>query len=140
VNAIEQSFPRNHNRLHWWGHWLLTLAITFVAGVILLPFLRTYPNSIHKFFGGLANWQRILFIFVLSMIYSYSMYKLFSPRLVHLRNFVRHPPTWLAWFAGSICIACIDISIGLSPNGYKATLWEWAGYGGGAIAVIAVYR
>lgn len=68
------------------------------------------------------------------------MFKLFSPRLVHLRYCLTHPPTWLAWFFGIVIVAVVDLSVRLDPNGYQAKLWEWLAYAGGAFIVIAVYR
>jgi len=49
-----------------WIHWLATFVAVTLAGVFLIPFFRSQPESIHNFLGGLASWQRISFVFVLN--------------------------------------------------------------------------
>lgn len=123
-----------HHRIHA----VLTFIVAFVAGVILIPLLRVEPKSVHKFATGLTDWQRTGFSLILCVLYAHTMFKLFSPRLVHLRYLWTHPPTWFAWLAGIAVVGVIDVIFGLT--GYQGTWREWVGYGAGSIGLVALYR
>lgn len=125
-----------HHRVHA----MLTLVVAVVAGVILIPLVRSQPESVHTFANGLHDWQRIVFGFLLSLLYAYTMFKLFSPRLAHLRFLWSHPPTWFAWILGVILVGWIDVMTGLNPSGYRATWQDWVFYAGGSTALVAAYR
>ena len=105
-----------------------------------IPFVRSQPESVHKFALSLADWQRILLTFLLCVLLAHSLLKLFSPRLCHLKHGFYHPPTWLAWLIGGIIVAGIDLAVALSPTHYTASAWEWVVYGLGAILLVSVYR
>jgi GTPase SAR1 family protein len=123
-----------HHRIHTG----LTFVVAFVAGICLIPLLRVEPKPIHKFMAGFTDWQRTGFILILCVLYAHTMFKLFSPRLVHLRYLGTHPPTWFGWLLGIAVVGVIDVSFGLT--GYQGTWREWLGYGAGSIGLVALYR
>jgi hypothetical protein len=123
-----------------WIHCLLNLLIVVGVGAFLIPFFRANPKSVHDFASGLTAWQRVLLTFLLCVLVVHFLFKLFSPRICHLLHVKRHPPTWLAWIAGLLVLAILDLSFGLSPSHYTATAWEWALYGLGSVSVVWIYR
>lgn len=123
-----------------WVHFLLNLLIVVGVGTFLIPFFRANPKSVHDFASGLTAWQRVWLTFLLCLLVAHFLFKLFSPRLCHLLHVKRHPPTWLAWIAGLLVLAILDLSFGLSPSHYTATAWEWALYGLGSVSVVWIYR
>jgi hypothetical protein len=137
VDSSEHNLTRGLRRQHW-IHWLVIVAVTVAAGVYLLPLVRSQPESVHAFFNGQSTWLRISFIFVLCVVFTYTMFNLFSPRLGHLRHTLTHPPTWLACLLGICCAGLLDVTIGLSR--YTASIWEWLGYAGGSIALVVLVR
>ena len=122
-----------------WNHAGLTFLLTVLAGGVLLPLVRSYPRAAHDFIIGLSDWLRIGFIFFLSTLFALTMFKLLSPRLGHLRHWKSHPPAWLAALLGLILVAVLDISDWIYPEGYRATVWEWLGYGGGSVLIAGWY-
>ena len=126
-------------RRQHWLQWFLTLLSTVALGACLLPFIRSQPETVHAYFNALSNWQRIFFGFALYVVFVFLTFKLFSPRLSHLRYARSQPPIWLACLLGICCVAALDLKIGLSPRGYKATFWDWLGFGG-AVVLVAAYR
>ena len=125
-------------RLHWL-QWFVTILITVASGAYLLPFLRSQPETVHAYFQSLWNWQRISFVFALCVVFAFIIFKLFSPRLSHLRYVGSQPPIWLACLLGICCVAALDLTLGVSPRGYKGSFRDWLGIGG-AIILVAVYR
>jgi hypothetical protein len=123
-----------------WIHCLLNLVIVVGVGAFLIPFIRANPKSVHDFAGELTAWQRVLLTFLLCVLVAHFMFKLFSPRVCHLLHVKRHPPTWLAWIVGLLVLAILDLSIGLSPSHYTASILEWAIYGLASVAVVWFYR
>lgn len=123
-----------------WLHWLVNFAIAVQAGVILLPLLRSWPEGIHAFMRQLQEWQQESLIFTLSVVISLALFKLFSPRLRHVRYAVTHPPTWLAWLAGFAILWVIDIKCSLSRHGYEASNREWIQFGLVPIGLVWCYR
>lgn len=117
-------------------HTLLALLVTILAGGILLPLVRSEPESVHEFFLDLNDWQRIGFIFFLALAFTYSMFQLLAPRLMQLRYWWKHPPAWLGVSIAVIVVAIVDLTIGLDPRGYRATVWEWLGYAGGSVFLV----
>lgn len=122
-----------------WIHWLSTFVAATLAGVLLIPFLRSQPESVHNFFGGLANWQGVAFVFGLCVAFTALLFRLFVPRASHLRYLRTHPPIWLAWAAAIAVLCAVDLTIGLSPGQYAASIWEWPGYAGGSIVLVVLY-
>ena len=135
TNEFDRTLMLRH-----WIHWLVNLLAIVGVGVFAIPLVRSQPESVHKFALSLADWQRILLPFLLCVLLAHSLFKLFSPRLCHLKHGFYHPPTWLAWLIGGIIVAGIDLAVGLSPTHYTASAWEWVGYGLGAILLVSVYR
>jgi hypothetical protein len=123
---------------HWLHATLTFLLIVFGAGV-LLPLVRVQPESAHEYFSGLSDWIRITFAFFLCVVFTGAMFNLLSPRIGHLANWKTHPPAWLAALLAWIVVAVVDLFGGFNPNGYRATLREWLGYGGGSLLVVAWY-
>jgi hypothetical protein len=128
-NLIGQA--RSH-----WTHAGLTFVLTILAGGILLPLIRVYPESVHKYFTGLSDWLRISFILFLCIVFTAAMFRLLSPRIGHLAHWMSYPPAWLAGLLAWVVVAVIDVVGGFDPNGYRASLWEWLGYGGISIVVV----
>jgi hypothetical protein len=120
-------------------HALLTMVISVVTGVLLIPFLRSNPESIHTFVTSLHDWQICLVIFSLCVIYTYLMFRLFSPKLAHLDHLTAVFPTWLAWLIGIFIVAIIDLWSGLGPCGYQGNFIEWIGYTMGSILLVGSY-
>jgi hypothetical protein len=116
--------------LQHWFHAGLTFLFTILGGGTVLSLVRLQPKSAHEFITSLSNWLRIGLIFCLCTLFAYTMFKLLSPRLTHLRYYKTHPPGWLAALLGVIVVAVVDVLGGLTPNGYRATPWEWLGYAG----------
>lgn len=127
-------------RRQYWLHLLQTFVLIGAIGAFALPYIRSRPKSIHEFANEMSDWLRISFIFMLSVVFTLTMFKLFSPRLMQLQYVLTRPPTWLAAILGIGCLAMVDILVGFSPKIYTASVWEWLGYGGGAIAFVSLYQ
>ena len=117
----------------------LTFLVTVLAGGIVLCLVRSQPKSAHEFIIGLNGWLRVGFVFSLCTLFAFTMFKLLSPRLGHLRYWKMHPPAWLAAFLGLIVVALADVTGELAPDGYRATVWEWLGYAGGSLLIVGWY-
>ncbi len=124
-----------HRRSHW-SNAGLTFLLTVLAAGILLPLVRVQPEAVHKYFSGLDDWLRISFAFLLSIIVTVAMFKLLSPRPRHLAHWKWHPPAWAAALVGWLVVAIVDVSVGFDGEGYRASTWEWLGYGGGSLAIV----
>ena len=122
-----------------WVPWLLTLVTVTLAGVFLIPLVRSQPESMHNFFGRLAAWQRIAFVFALCIAFTALLFRLFEPRVNHLRHLLKRPPIWLAWAAASVALCSVDLTIGLSRGQYTASICEWLGYAGGSVVLVLFY-
>ena len=118
------SLSRQH-----WIHWGMNLICIVSLGVLFLPYVRSQPESLHSFALSLQDEQRILLTFIVSVIFVSTFFKLFSPRLSHLRYLSTHPPTWSAWLVGAIIICGIDLTVGVSKDIYNASWQEWLVYG-----------
>jgi hypothetical protein len=146
LNAVETLMPSQQSTYRprlsaqHWIHWWVNLLCVVVAGIFLVPYFRSQPESVHAFAAALPEWQRHLFIFAICVIFAHMLFKLFSPRLSHLRFFLTHPPTWSAWLLGGMVLCGLDLGIGLSKNTYTAALKDWLGYGLGGILVVCVIR
>lgn len=138
--ASEQSTNRPRLSVQHWVRWCVNLLCVVGAGIFLIPYFRSQPERVHEFATALPDWQRRLFVVVMCVILAYALFKLFSPRLSHLRFFRTHPPTWSAWLLGGLVLCCLDLGIGLSKGTYTASWKEWFGYGMGAILVVVVIR
>ncbi|NMC21700.1 MAG: hypothetical protein GYA33_14915 [Thermogutta sp.] len=135
ANAIRPNLSVQH-----WIHWCVNLLSAVGAGIFLIPYFRCQPESVHEFATALPDWQRQLFVFAICVILAYTLFKLFSPRLLHLRYFFTHPPTWSAWLLGGLVLCGLDLGIGLSKHTYTASWNEWLGYGLGSALVVSVVR
>ncbi len=135
ANAIRLKLSAQH-----WIHWCVNLLCVVGAGIFLIPYFRSQPESVHEFATALPDWQRQLFVFAICVILAYTLFKLFSPRLSHLRYFFTHPPTWSAWLLGGFVLCGLDLGIGLSKDSYTASWKEWLGYGLGAMLVVFAVR
>jgi len=141
-------FPRRFVRrptVRAWIEWVVHLATALAAGILLIPFLRCWPREIHKFGLGLADWQRWAFLFVLCVLVVNGLFRVFSPRLAHLRYVTRRPPVWSAWLLAAVFVALADLFLGLSirkPRSalYQATWVEWLGYGVGSLVAVWAWR
>ena len=122
-----------------WLHAALTFLLTFFGAGILLPLLRVEPGSVHKYFNSLSAGLRVGFVFSLCVVFTWTMFKLLSPRVGHLGYWKAYPPAWLAALAAWTMVAVVDVSGGFYPDGYRATVWEWLGYGGGSLLIVGWY-
>ncbi|MEW4486533.1 P-loop NTPase fold protein [Thalassoglobus sp. JC818] len=93
-------------------------------------------NSLEDFPTG----NELLFLFSACVLMASVLFKLFSPRLSHLKYFWTHPPTWSAWLVGGVLVCGFDLCVGLSNNTYSASCLEWLFYGGGSILTVALVR
>lgn len=116
-----------------WMQWLFALAATVVGGAVTLALVRTWPESFHLIISDLPTWLRVVFTFAACIMTARGVVEFFGPRASHLRR--SHPPVWLAVTVGIAVVATIDLTHGVSDNGYQAAIWEWATYGALAIAV-----
>ncbi|SFH99477.1 P-loop NTPase fold protein [Planctomicrobium piriforme] len=123
-----------------WVHWCMNLLCAVGAGIFLIPYFRSNPESVHTFATELPDWQRQLFVFLVCAILAYTLCKLFSPRLSHLRYFFSHPPIWSAWLLGVVGLCGLDLGVGLSKNTYTASWEEWLGFGLGPVLVVFLVR
>lgn len=123
-----------------WIHSCVNLLCVVGAGIILIPFFRSRPENIHSFVDSLQAWQRQLFIFFVCVAFVYTLFRLFSPRISHLRYFLTHPPTWSAWLIGAFILCAIDLTLSLSRDTYIATWKDWTGYGLGSVVLVVVVR
>lgn len=123
-----------------WIHWIVNLMAVAGVGALAMPFFRSQPESVHTFAVDLADWQRILLTFLVSVLFTHLLFKLFRPRICHLKYVCYHPPTWLAWLFGGFIVAGVDLAVGLSPTRYTASPSEWAGYGLGALVFVSLFR
>jgi hypothetical protein len=90
-----------HHRVHA----LVTFVVAVMTGMLLLPLLRAEPESVHDYARSLNIWLRVGFISLLCIFCAYTVFKLLSPRLIHLHYCWSHPPTWLAWLLDARRIA-----------------------------------
>lgn len=118
----------------------LTFFVSLAIGVLLLPLLRQKPESFHTYFNELSTMQRCAFIFALCLGYNYLLFKLFSPRISHLKYVFKNFPTWLAWFTGIIFVGVIDTFWGLNPQKceYQSNILEWLFYGVGSFLCVSL--
>lgn len=137
--SVPEQEPIGNGGRQQWAQWLLALTAMLFAGVILVPLLRSHPKSIHEFFSGVAPWQRKVCVLGLCVALAILFFRLFSPRLHHVRYTRSHPPIWLAWLVGLFFLGLADLTIGLSPGRYVASIWEWLGYCGGSVVLVASY-
>jgi len=138
LGANSDNSSRALIRQHWF-HWGAHLLGAFVGGVLVIPFFRVWPESVHKFAQGLADWQRVLLTFSVCLLVAYLLFRLFTPRFRHLTYWRLHPPIWFAWFIAFIAVAAVDLAAGLSEK-YQASWGEWVGYGVGALTLVAGFR
>lgn len=127
------------DRKSHWSHAALTFLLFVLGAGILLPLVRVQPESVHKYFNGLNNWIRISFAFFLCVVFTGVMFKLLSPRVGHLAHWKAAPPAWLAAMLAWIVVAAVDVRGGFDADGYRATVWEWLGYGGGSLLIVGCY-
>ena len=123
---------------HWY-HAGLTFILTVLLAGISLPWIRIQPASVHKYFCELSAWVRISFVFFLCTLFTGSMFKLLSPQGRQIAYCRSHPPSWIAAILAWMVVAVIDVAGGFAPTGYRATIWEWAAYGGGALLIVGCY-
>lgn len=124
------------------SHWTnvgLTFVLTLLSTSILLPLVRIHPESVHEYFWELKDWIRIGFTFSLCVIFCGAMFRLLSPRIGHLARWKSYPPAWLAAFLAWVVAAVVDVLVGFDTHGYRATSWEWLGYGGGSLLIAGWY-
>lgn len=126
--------------LRHWLHVLVVFLIVVVAGLILLPLVRSSPETLHSFVVTLHEWQRHGLIFTLCVVLTFLLFNLLSPRLSHLRHLLSHPPTWVAVLLAISVIGWIDVKTGLAPKGYRATPDDWWSYGLGSFVAVLLYR
>ena len=69
----QSKFDRSLVFQHW-IHWLVNLLAVTGVGVFLLTLVRSQPEAIHKFASALENWQRHLFVFVLCVLLTFSLF------------------------------------------------------------------
>lgn len=72
-------------------------------------------------------------------MFTAAMFKIMSPRLGQLAHGKLYPPAWLAAVAAWLVVAIVDVTFGFDRHGYRATVWEWLGYGGGSLLVVGWY-
>ena len=139
MDASRHKTVRNSNR-QWWIHWIATFVAVLLIGVFMIPLLRSHPKNIHDILSVLAGWQRAACILGVCIVFTALIYRLLTPRFRHLRYIRTRPPIWLAWAIAIIILCLIDVIVGLSPGRYVASIWEWLGYGGTSVVVIALYN
>jgi len=122
-----------------WYHFILVFAFNVLATGILLPVARVQPSWLHKHCSELSGWIRVGTAFSFCVLLAAAMFKLLSPRVRHLAHFAKHPPAWLAVLLAWLVVAVLDVRDELHPSGYRATAWEWFGYGGCSLLVVALY-
>lgn len=122
-------------------NFIVVFTMSAVSGIFLLPFIRVQPALIHDFAKGLVNWQRELFLFSACLLYTYVLFKLFSPRIRHIRYFFSHPPTWFAWLLGSVAVAEIDLwGHGFGSGAYRGRLSDWGKFAVIPVVLVWCYR
>ncbi|GAB5444336.1 MAG: hypothetical protein Fues2KO_46850 [Fuerstiella sp.] len=125
-------------RTHW-NHAFLIFALIVIAAGILLPLVRVQPESVHDYFTGLQDWLRISFAFAMCVVFTAAMFKLLTPRVGQLGHWRAYPPAWLAAVLAWIVVAVVDVFGGFDSDGYRATVREWIGYGGGSLLLVCWY-
>jgi hypothetical protein len=123
-----------------WVNWSLHFVCTLACGIFLVPFFRTHPIWLHEFAFEMANWQRILLVVFSCVLTAHFAFKLLSPRISHLKHFGNHPPAWSAWMLSLLALCIGDLTIGLSPETYNASSYEWIAYGLGTIFSVGLIR
>lgn len=122
-----------------WHHAGLTFILTVLIAGILLPWVRVQPETVHKYFCGLTNWLRISFIFLLCLVFTGATFNLLSPQIGQIARWKSHPPAWCASLLAWMVVAVVDVFGGFALGGYRATVWEWIGYGGGSLLIVSWY-
>jgi hypothetical protein len=120
-----------------WISWLVTLATTYLGGLFILPFLRSWPPALHAFVIELGVWHGRVAILAVSAAYIFVCINYFQPTLSQLRHFSVCPPLWFAWLLGSMLLMLHDLAFGLGPEGHRATSLEWVCYF--AVPVIIIW-
>ncbi len=67
------------------------------------------------------------------------MFNLLTPRARQLAHWKTCPPAWLSALLAWIVVAVVDILCGFDTDGYRASVWEWLGYGGGSLLLVSWY-
>lgn len=116
------------NRIHRYFQAVLTLALTFVIGFYVIPWLRLHPDDIHNYVKTLPILQQRLFAPFSCLFLVFLFFKLFSPRLIHLKHFIFRPPVWSACLLGIIFLGCYDLIEELGPDGYEGSQLVWLVY------------
>jgi hypothetical protein len=78
-----------------------------MSGVILIPYFRAFPVSIHQFMGSLFSWQILVVRFFLCGVLAFASLKLMNPHIRHLCHVTTNPPIWLAWLFALLAVAAI---------------------------------
>ncbi len=143
LKRLQIRMPLRFRWRRWARNWCWAIgvfAVTCFAVAILLPVLRTWPLSVHKYCMTLPIFMRYAFIFALCVVAAHVLCKLLSPRLKHLRYLHVHPPLWFACLAGLTLAAILDLKRDPSLAGYQGTLFEWLLLPGLSIAAVWVAR
>lgn len=121
---------QNPNQLYWLVHFIFATVVVSIS----IPYFRVYPEIVHVFCRDhLYPWQTSLLIFAVSTGTIAIAFRLFSPRVRHLRWPLVHPPIWLAWLLPILLFCAADIrrlshDRWASFKGYDANFFDWAFY------------
>jgi hypothetical protein len=68
--------------------------------------------------------------------------RLLSPRLAHLKDgkFWKYPPYWGAVALAGAIVCTADLLVGLGPEGFSVSIWEWVVFAGGSVAIVVGYH
>lgn len=117
--------PNAQRLIVWLGH----LIVVTIVGMVLIPYFRANPNSIHEYFKDVGSIPKFVGPLLLSIILVWILFKLFNPRTQTWRSWKKNPPVWLAWCVAFFLIAVADHAWGLGPNEFKPEWWHWLVYG-----------
>ncbi|MCA9137172.1 MAG: AAA family ATPase [Planctomycetales bacterium] len=128
--------------LQHWIHALGAFVITVLGGILILPLVRTSPESLHAYLNDLPDVVRVSFGFLVSFGFVCIMFKVLKPRLSHLKFVRTHPPAWLTILLGTLAVASIELLGGIQYDDkmYQPTGVDWLLYGLVPIVVVSLVR
>jgi len=127
VEKVKKRFgnPIAQRWLAYVGH----LIVVTIAGVVLIPYFRANPTSIHEYFKDVGSIPKFFGPLLPSIFFVWILFKLFNPRIKTWQSWIKNPPVWLAWCVAFFLIAVADHAWGVGPNEFKPEWWHWLVYG-----------
>ncbi|VTR98209.1 P-loop NTPase fold protein [Tuwongella immobilis] len=134
--------PDNDRKKNWydwlfnistkqWLLWGVNLVIAIVAGMLLIPWARVFPEDFHRFVVEKDSVVRWTIRFGVGLGVTWLLFRFFSVKVTQIGSLIwlKFPPLWLAWCFALAFLWGYDLTYGLGPRGGEMDFWEWAAEG-----------